>query len=112
MTNVHIALDFDQTLATYEHSWDSKKVGEPVPEMIKKVKEWLSKGYKITIFTARLTVQNPFKQEAMIRVFLEKYGLPQFDITATKHYYFTHFIDDKAYHVVPNKGIIDPECNL
>jgi hypothetical protein len=48
----------------------------------------------------------------MIRVFLEKYGLPQFDITATKHYYFTHFIDDKAYHVVPNKGVIDPECNL
>ncbi len=107
----HIALDFDRTLARRtDEDLDIDRVGIPIPAMVEQVKSWLSKGYKITIFTARLghdDFETNEKQRELIQMFLILAGLPQLPITATKKGHFTHFVDDKAIPVTENQGILE-----
>ena len=109
---VHIALDFDGTLAEYE-SWDFQghKIGPPIKPMVDNVKRWLKKGYKVSIFTARLSHSRSESEQqiALIERFLEENDLPILQITCIKMWYFTHFVDDKAYHAELNKGWIEPK---
>lgn len=114
MKKIHIALDFDKTLAYHESRWGVSRVGEPIPAMVEKVKEWLSKGYDITIFTVRMnrTGEALNEQIKMIDDFLIKTGLPILPKTATKQHEFSHIIDDRAYHVDPNSGIISDTINI
>lgn len=107
--NTHIALDLDKTIATYESNWRARKVGDPIVPMVSNILKWLNKGYKVSIFTARLAkdnLQEIQKQEKMISGFLRSAGLPQLPMTCIKHAHFTHFLDDKAFHVIPNTGQI------
>lgn len=112
---VHIALDFDGTLAQYE-SWDFQghKIGEPIKPMVDNVKRWLKKGYKVSIFTARLSHSRPESEQqiALIEQFLRENDLPILQITCMKMWYFTHFVDDKAYHAELNKGWIEPKMGI
>jgi len=113
MSNVHVALDLDRTLAFYE---GGGPIGKVVPDMINNINTWLNKGYKISIFTARLSRFNKdgtrrFSQDIernaqTIRKLLNDNGLPPFEITSDKRPYFTHFVDDKAVAVEPNQGNI------
>jgi len=112
---IHIALDFDSTLAEHESGGDLT-IGKPIKPMVEQVKQWVAKGYDITIFTAR--VSRCFKsgeersdvfimrQKMLINQFLVDNGLPIMKITADKSPRFTHFVDDKAVKVIPNKGIV------
>jgi hypothetical protein len=111
---IHIALDFDKTLATYDSKDGIWKLGEPIKPMVEKVKEWLSKGYRISIFTARMahSAATQKMQERLIHEWLVNNGLPKLDVTAIKHPDFSHFIDDKAYHVEPNTGRISDSLNI
>jgi hydroxymethylpyrimidine pyrophosphatase-like HAD family hydrolase len=112
---IHIALDFDGTIAEYE-SWEKQghKVGKPIKPMVDNVKRWLKKGYKVSIFTARLSHSRVESEQAirLIEQFLEENGLPILQITCMKMYYFTHFIDDKAYHAELNQGWIEGKTGL
>ena len=112
---VHIALDFDGTLAQYE-SWDFQghKIGAPIKPMVDNVKRWLKKGYKVSIFTARLSHSRPESEQqiALIEQFLRENNLPILQITCMKMWYFTHFVDDKAYHAELNKGWIEPKMGI
>jgi hypothetical protein len=48
-----ILVDLDGTLAEY-HGWTSyTPVGNPVPKMVERVKEWIAQGKDVRIFTAR-----------------------------------------------------------
>lgn len=114
MSNVHIALDLDKTLAEYHSGWGIEKVGRPIGPMVENVLRWLKMGYRVTIFTARVAEvgKKGVRSEAFIRRqvlmihnFLERAGLPLMDITATKYPHFTHFVDDKACSVEPNSGM-------
>ena len=111
---VHIALDLDKTLAFHESKWGISKIGDPILPMVDKVKEWLSKGYKITIFTVRMnnTGEVLETQIAMIKEFLIGAGLPNLPKTATKQRDFSHFVDDRAYHVERNTGRIIGEIDI
>lgn len=107
---IHIALDFDGTLAYYD-KWEGQanKVGPAIPRMVQNVKNWLAKGYKVTIFTARLSHSHEEAESSIkaIKQFLQQNNLPELDITAVKMHYFTHFVDDKAYHVPKNSGVVE-----
>jgi hypothetical protein len=116
MKNIHIALDLDKTTAFYESKWRAKKIGPILEPMKQNILRWLAKGYKVTIFTARVEGleskwaedhDEAVAQREMILQFLQDNGLPQLYITATKLKSFTHFVDDKAWHVEPNTGLID-----
>lgn len=107
--NISIALDLDKTLANYESKWKAAKIGEPIAKMVEYVKSWQSKGYKVTLFTARLSHKDEAEvasQKIMIQKFLDENNL-KMEMTCIKHTHFTHFIDDKAYHVIPNTGEIE-----
>lgn len=115
---IHIAIDLDKTLAFHESSWGVSRVGEPIVPMVEKVKEWLTKGYKVTIFTSRV---NEFdrsskkeidEQVKMIEEFLNRAGLPLLPITSIKRRYFTHYVDDRSYHVERNLGKISDEIDI
>lgn len=113
---IHIACDLDATLAQRLPGEDLSRIGEPIQPMIDQVKIWLSKGYKVSIFTARVsnwhkdgsmrTPQTKQRQRSMILRFLEENGLPALLITADKSPQFTHFVDDKAVEVYKNKGVL------
>lgn len=106
--NIVIYLDLDKTLAEYESKWRAQRIGPIIPKMLDNVKKWLSKGYKVVIFSARLSHSGGDleKQIKMIQTFLRENGLENLDMTCIKKTEATHFIDDKAYHCVPNTGEI------
>lgn len=112
--NIHIALDLDKTLAYHESGWGIDKIGSPIPNMVDNVKKWLSKGYKVTIFSARMSYSGEKleKQIELIKQFLNDAGLPNLPKTATKLPEFSHFIDDRAYHVDRNTGIISDKIDI
>ena len=114
--SVHIALDFDKTLAYHESGWGIHKSGPPIQPMLEKVKGWLAKGYKVTIFTARVSSdkQNWIigEQIKIIKKFLADNGLPELPISAEKKPHYTHYVDDRAYHVKRNTGEISDEIDI
>jgi hypothetical protein len=97
-----IGVDLDGTLAEY-HSWGDGKIGKPIPEMMKRVKEWLANGNKVKIFTARAGYDD--SQVPMIHEWLAKHGLPKLEVTATKDFDMTELWDDRCIQVVLNTGI-------
>ncbi len=110
---IHIALDFDKTLAYHESAWGISRTGDPIWPMVDKVKAWLELGYGVTIFSVRFShVASLDAQERMIDDWLQKAGLPILPKTAVKSRIFTHFIDDRAYHVKPNAGEIQGEIDI
>lgn len=107
--NIHVALDFDRTIHDYNKNMGLEALGAPLKPMIATVKKCLSSGgYTFTIFTARLSHDEEFnnKQKLLIQDWLEKQGLPRFDVTATKYNYFDEFWDDKAITVIKNVGVL------
>ena len=97
-----IGVDLDGTLAHYDVWRGNEHIGEPIEEMVGKVKKLLDVGVKVKIFTAR--AQDP---EAIpyIEKYLEKIGLPQLEITNVKDYGCHEIWDDRAKQVVPNTGV-------
>lgn len=110
MKEIHIALDLDNTLV--EYLGDTFIIGAPIPEMLSNLKFWLNKGYKVSIWTARVSLFDGHSQEyvsfqhSLIQNWLLRNGLPLLDITSDKKPSFTHFIDDKAFRVIKDTGKI------
>lgn len=50
-------VDLDGTLARYDGWKGSGHIGEPVPAMLDRVKNWLAHGKNVRIFTARVSPQ-------------------------------------------------------
>jgi hypothetical protein len=49
-----VGVDLDGTLATY-NTWEGPEhIGEPIPEMVERVKAWRRDGRAVRIFTARV----------------------------------------------------------
>lgn len=96
-----ILVDLDGTLAFYDHWRGKEHIGEPIPEMLNRVKQMISEGKTIRIFTARAEHDDyiPF-----IRTWLEKYGLGGLAITNQKDMNCTEIYDDKAVQIITNTG--------
>lgn len=101
-----IGVDLDGTLAHYDGWKGPEHIGTPIPEMMERVKKWLSEGKTVKIFTARCTEpsQVPFVIE-----WLEKHGLGHLEVTNIKDYGMIELWDDRAVRVVMNSGA--PCCN-
>lgn len=109
-----IGVDLDGTLAVYDGFKGPGIIGDPIPLMVERVKEWLDRGKDVRIFTARVYgLQNTYntarRREAEIACnaidtfCLENFGriLP---VTCTKDYGMVELWDDRAVQVVPNTG--------
>lgn len=109
----HIAVDFDGTLVDNSEWRGIEWAGAPIPRMVARVKAALARGWKVSIFTARVSPRfddedETWGDEAVARKFVEdwteKHLGQRLPVTAVKWGYFTEFWDDKAVAVRANSG--------
>jgi len=100
ITRGWIGCDLDGCLAFDEHKGPNY-IGEPIPQMMKRVKQWISNGIEVRIFTARCSVP---EQLAPVQAWLDKHGIGQLQITNVKDYGLIELWDDRAVQVVFNTG--------
>ena len=102
--NGWIGVDFDGTLATYEKGM-APTLGEPIPEMVERVKKWLKKGIEVRIVTARASHPSftDTNRWAMDQWCLAHLGevLP---IQCHKNYEMIELWDDRVVQVETNTG--------
>ena len=105
--NSWIGVDLDGTLATYDKWKGIEHIGEPVPLMVKRVKEWLAGGTKVKVFTARVSGSDAEAAKAYIQRWLTKVaGLPELEVTNVKDFGMIELWDDRAVGVQANTGKI------
>lgn len=108
-----IAVDFDKTLATYDKWEGPEKVGDPIPEMVRKVKAELAQGVPVVIFSARVNPSDANPDDAMsatlsylaISAWCKKVFGQVLPITHEKSRHFTEIWDDRAKQVIPETGV-------
>lgn len=96
-----IAVDLDGTLARYEGWVSANHIGDPVPEMLERVKAWLAGGRRVKIFTARAMERSAIPP---IHRWLERHGLPALEVTNVKDYDMIELWDDRCVRIVKNTG--------
>lgn len=98
-----IGVDLDGTLAFHDGtSVDPNHVGDPIPLMLKRVKEWIAQGITVKIFTAR--AEYP-EMVTPIQDWCERNGLPRLEVTRQKDFQMVQLWDDRAIQVLPNTGL-------
>lgn len=96
-----IGVDLDGTLAHYDGWMGGDHIGEPIPEMLARVRVWLAKDRTVKIFTARAQIPD---QIPPIKEWLRKHGLGDLEVTATKDFGMIELWDDRCIQVIPNTG--------
>ena len=104
-----IAYDLDGSLAKLTESYNPRVIGDPIPASIQRVKEWLSQGLQVKIFTARVSPINP--DAAIAREAIRQWSLKHLgaalDITSDKQPQAIEYWDDRAISLVPDTGEIN-----
>lgn len=98
-----IGVDLDGTLASYDGYKGPQNIGPPVPAMVARVKQWLSEGREVRVFTARAADPDPLAVNAIYDWCEEHIGqfLP---VTNQKDYGMVELWDDRAVQVEKNTG--------
>ena len=121
MTRGWIGVDLDGTLAYYDEWRGALHVGEPIPEMLERVRRWLDEGKDVRIFTARVNRESIASAmaspegaaaaarevaavEECIRHWCEKHVGRALPITCCKDYGMIELWDDRCIQVIPNTG--------
>ena len=101
-----IGVDFDGTICRYAGWEGAASVGEPVPEMVHRVKDWLARGFIVKILTARVSDPEdaPIARAAIEAWCLEHVG-QVLEVTCTKDYAMIELWDDRAIAVKSNTGV-------
>jgi len=100
-----IAVDLDGVLAVDLPRSDEFEIGPPVPEMLQLVKDWVTNGEEVWIFTARLSgTSDVERMTSCIQDWCETNGLPRLPVTNRKSGRIRMYVDDRAVAVVPNTG--------
>lgn len=121
-----IGVDFDGTLAEYEHWNGAEHVGAPIAPMVARVKAWLAEGKEVRVFTARCwpygVVRPNGKFEAADRMAplsryreasaavraIQRWCLEHLGqaliVTCVKDYGMIELYDDRAVQVESNTG--------
>lgn len=101
MSKGWIGVDLDGTLAQYD-GWRGKEhIGAPVPAMMERVKQWITEGQEVRIFTARADdpANLPF-----ILAWLYCHDLEGVPVTNIKDFGMIELWDDRCVAVEPNTG--------
>jgi hypothetical protein len=106
-----VGVDLDGTLAKYEGWKGIHHIGDPVPAMLKRVREWVQGGQEVKIFTARVSIPDPEKSEVITHIhdWCIKHGLPKLEVTCQKDFGMITLYDDRCIQVEMNTGrLIEP----
>jgi len=109
--NLWIGVDLDGTLAMYDGWNGSDHIGEPIPKMVERVKQWLAEGKDVKIFTARVSWQaielNKSTHSATVAP-IYKWSIKHIgeclDVVYQKDMAMVSLWDDRAVQVIPNTG--------
>lgn len=104
--NGWIGVDLDGTLAIYDGWVSANHIGEPVPKMLARVLDWISKGIEVRILTARADQDNEDFDD-FARAWIEwsqKHIGKVLAVTNRKDYQMIQLWDDRAVQVIPNTG--------
>jgi len=112
-TNRLIFVDFDETLAEYDHWRGPDVTGEPIPEMVEKVKQAMANGDKIVIFSARVNPGDGNYEDSLsatrsllaIAQWCQQIFGMLLPITHEKSRHVDEIWDDRARQVLPNAGV-------
>lgn len=120
-----IGVDLDGTLAVHycpeAGPYDPLRIGDPIPEMVDRVKMWIAQGRIVKVFTARVGKQDgspsfPASLEAITRIerairsWTATHIGTALDVTCAKDYGMVELWDDRAVRVLVNLGT--PCCEL
>lgn len=98
-------VDLDGTLAKYDGWQGPEHIGEPVPQMVRRVKTWLAAGEQVRIVTARVSVP---EQEQVARRHIQAWCLVhigvELPVTDRKDFGMIDLWDDRAVRVEKNTG--------
>lgn len=96
-----IGVDLDGTLAHYDGWKGIEHIGEPIPNMMDRVRRWIEEGKTVKIFTARIHTPEALPH---IVQWMRKHGLPHLEITNVKDFGMIELWDDRAVQVEANTG--------
>ena len=115
-----IAVDLDGTLAHYDRFQGHEHIGEPIPAMAARVRQWIEEGKDVRIFTARadggaagLAMGDPHAHQftdvpkivRIIQDWTERHFGVRLPVTNAKDYGMVELWDDRCKQVVPNTGV-------
>ena len=108
-----IGVDLDGTLAHYDERANIDSIGEPVPAMIQRVKDWLSQGITVKIFTARVGFRSDpnfvARQTRHIQAWCEEHIGQKLEVTCMKDFAMLELWDDRCVQVITNTGEPAPD---
>lgn len=110
--NGWIGVDLDGTLAEYDSWKGPEHIGNPIPLMVQRVKDWLEKGHEVRIFTARVSHDGTARRVdeanaarlAIVRWCADHIGIV-LPVTNVKDYAMIELWDDRCVRVEANTGI-------
>jgi hypothetical protein len=108
-------VDLDATLAIYEGWKGVTDIGEPVPAMLERVKQWISEGKRVKIVTARVycgesgePAGDRYREAQIARLAIEKWCAKHvgviLPVTCCKDFAMITLWDDRCVQVKPNIG--------
>jgi len=108
-----IGVDFDGTIAfNVLDRTDPYQLGEPIPEMINRVRDWIGKGYTVKLLTARMNqksstgkIRDIEKMREILKAWCRKHIGIALECTNAKDGWMEVLWDDRAVHVIPNTGL-------
>jgi hypothetical protein len=107
-----IGVDLDGTLARYTGWVNETHIGEPVPLMVRRVKQWIAEGQEVRIFTARAAKTLNYDGSsndtgpvlwAIAAWCIKHIGQP-LKVTNEKDYEMVALYDDRAVQIITNTG--------
>lgn len=98
-----VGFDLDGTLARHKPGSSVSRIGDPVPAMMQRLRQYLALGVRVKIFTARA---GDFAQVRLVQQWLVGQGVPPLEVTNKKDYLMLYNYDDRARQVVPNQGVV------
>jgi len=105
--NGWVGIDLDNTLAYYISGQEIFHIGEPIPLMLERTLKWLAEGKALKIFTARVSSNNPNREQE--RLGIQKWCLQHLgqilEVTAEKDFDMITCWDDRCTQVIPDMGI-------
>jgi len=103
----YIGVALDGTLAHYDGWKGPEHVGDPVPEMLSRVRRWLSEGFEVRIFTARVSPQ-PDHAHVLARAAIDQWVMTHIGkplaVTCQRDVGMVELWDDRCVQVVTNRG--------
>lgn len=96
-----VGVDLDGTLARLDGYSSPEYIGQPVPGMRKRIKDWQEQGFVVKIFTARASVP---AHVAPVKRWLLEHGIGDLEVTCSKDYWMVELWDDRAIQVEKNTG--------